>query len=194
MLATSHRVDRSANFVRNPVVSVGAPGDDATVIARSLSDSEAFATIFERHFDEIHRYLRRRHPQEADELAAGHALRPATTTTRVMAPADVATLKRGDYERPAAAPARFTPGDRVRTVNINPPTHTRLPRYARDKEGVIEAVRGCHVYPDTAAIGAGDDPQWLYTVVFSGRELWGSAADPTLTVLIEAFEPYLVPA
>ena len=70
MLATSHRADRSANRVCDLVVSAGGPGDDASVIAHSLRDSEAFATIFERHFDEIHRYLRRRHPGEADELAA----------------------------------------------------------------------------------------------------------------------------
>ena len=72
--------------------------------------------------------------------------------------------------------------------------YTRLPRYARDKLGTVEAVRGCHVYPDTAAIGAGDHPQWLYTVVFPARELWGEAADPTVSVSIEAFEPYLEPA
>ena len=82
----------------------------------------------------------------------------------------------------------------MRARNINAATHTRLPRYARGKLGTVEAVRGCHVYPDTAAIGAGDHPQWLYTVVFSGRELWGEEADPTISVSIEAFEPYLEPA
>ena len=70
MLATSQRADRAANRVRDVMMSVSATEDDASVIARSLSDSEAFATIFERHFDEIHRYLRRRYPEEADELAA----------------------------------------------------------------------------------------------------------------------------
>jgi nitrile hydratase len=30
-------------------------------------------------------------------------------------------------------------------------------------------------------------------VLFEGRELWGEAADPTLKVSIEAFEPYLEP-
>ena len=104
------------------------------------------------------------------------------------------TLTRGSYSRPAAAPARFAPGDRVRTKNIHPPTHTRLPRYARDKIGVIEAIRGCHVFPDTAAVGQGEDPQWLYTVLFEGRELWGDSAEPSLKVSIEAFEPYLEPA
>jgi nitrile hydratase len=50
------------------------------------------------------------------------------------------------------------------------------------------------VFPDTAAIGQGEHPQWLYTVVFSARELWGEDADPKAKVSIEAFEPYLDPA
>jgi nitrile hydratase subunit beta len=99
------------------------------------------------------------------------------------------------FARPAAAPAQFKLGDRVRTVNINPATHTRLPRYARDKEGIVETIRGCHVFPDTAALDVhNENPQWLYTVVFGGRELWGDDADPSITVSIEAFEPYLLPA
>jgi nitrile hydratase len=130
----------------------------------------------------------------ADEVAAGASLRPGVTLARTLAPADVATLKRGSYTRPPASEPRFAPGDRVRTRNLNPATHTRLPRYARDKDGVVEAVRGCHVYPDTVAVGAGEHPQWLYTVVFTARALWGDDADPALTVSIEAFEPYLVPA
>jgi len=131
---------------------------------------------------------------DADEIAAGRALRPGKKLKRTLTPADVPGLKRGTYERPAAAAARFAAGDRVHTRNLNPATHTRLPRYARDKTGTVEAVRGCHVYPDAAAIGAGEQPQWLYTVVFAARELWGDDADPALTISIEAFEPYLEPA
>ena len=131
----------------------------------------------------------------ADELAAGHSLRPGPPFNGKMTVADGAKPPiRGNFERPTNTPARFKVGDLVRTVNINPVTHTRLPRYARDKEGVVEAIRGCHVYPDTAAIGQGDQPQWLYTVVFTGRELWGEDADPAIKVSIEAFEPYLLPA
>ncbi len=130
-----------------------------------------------------------------DEIAAGHALRPGKQLKRKLAAADVPnTLSRGSFGRPAQAPARFTPGARVRTKNIHPTTHTRLPRYARGHVGVIEAVRGCHVFPDTVAIGKGENPQWLYTVLFAGRELWGDDADPSLEVSIEAFEPYLEPA
>jgi nitrile hydratase len=82
----------------------------------------------------------------------------------------------------------------VRAKNIHPCTHTRLPRYARGRLGVVERIQGCHVFPDAAAQGEGEQPQWLYTVVFDGRELWGADADPTLRVSIEAFEPYLDPA
>ena len=131
----------------------------------------------------------------ADEIKAGHALRPGKTLERKLVAADVPkTLRRGSFARPSQTPARFKPGDRVRTKNIHPSTHTRLPRYARNKFGVIEALRGCHVFPDTAALGNGDDPQWLYTVLFEGRELWGESAEPALKVSIEAFEPYLEPA
>jgi nitrile hydratase subunit beta len=128
----------------------------------------------------------------ADELAAGHALRPGKALKRKLKPADVPnTLTRGSFSRSAQGPARFKPGDRVRTKNIHPATHTRLPRYARGKIGVVEALRGCHVYPDTVAIGQGENPQWLYTVLFDGRELWGENTDAALKVSIEAFEPYL---
>jgi len=131
----------------------------------------------------------------ADEIAAGHSRRAGAALPRRLAAADVDnTMVRGDFARPTNTPARFQAGDRVRTRNINPVTHTRLPRYARGKLGSVEAVRGCHVFPDTAARGAGDNPQWLYTVVFTARELWGEEADPAVKVSIEAFEPYLDPA
>lgn len=131
----------------------------------------------------------------ADELASGHALHPGKALPRKLMAAMVADgLIRGGYARPAPRPARFAPGDRVRAKNIHPPTHTRLPRYARGHVGTVERVHGCHVFPDTAAIDRGEDPQWLYTVRFDGPELWGPHSDPTVSVSIEAFEPYLEPA
>jgi nitrile hydratase len=131
---------------------------------------------------------------DADEVAAGHALRPGKPVKRMTKDDLGGAFTRGSFSRPTSTSARFKPGDRVRTKNINPPSHTRLPRYARDRVGVIEAIRGCHVFPDSVTTGGGENPQWLYTVVFPGRELWGPSADPTLKVSIEAFEPYLEPA
>jgi nitrile hydratase subunit beta len=130
-----------------------------------------------------------------NELATGRVLSPPKPVARVLKPEQVApALAAGTPSaRPAELPARFTVGDAVRTKNINPQGHTRLPRYARDKRGVIESVHGVHVFPDVHAHTGGEAPQWLYTVRFAGTELWGSDADPTLSTSIEAWESYLEP-
>jgi nitrile hydratase subunit beta len=131
----------------------------------------------------------------ADEMAAGHALRPAKKLPRKLTVEEVnAGLARNSFYRQQQGPARFKPGDRVITRNIHPEGHTRLPRYVRGKPGVVELVHGCHAFPDSVASGRGDDPQWLYTVVFDSRTIWGEDADPTLRISIDAFEPYLEPA
>jgi nitrile hydratase subunit beta len=131
----------------------------------------------------------------ADELAAGRALHPAAPVKRTLTAADAPKLlSRGSFARPADAPARFKVGDRVRMKNMHPAGHTRLPRYVRGHAGVIECIRGCHVFPDAVVAGRGEEPHWLYTVVFDGRELWGVGSDPTLKVSVEAWEPYLDPA
>ena len=94
-----------------------------------------------------------------DEVKAGRSLRPGKPVPRFLPAAEVnKALSRGTYSREPTGPARFKAGDRVRTRNIHPHTHTRLPRYARDKVGVIECVRGFHVFPDSVAIGAGREP------------------------------------
>ena len=74
--------------------------------------------------------------------------------------------------------------------NIHPKAHTRLPRYGAAMWGG-RAPAWRHVFPDSVVAGKGEDPQWLYTVCFDAQELWGADADPTVSVSIEAFEPYL---
>ena len=108
----------------------------------------------------------------------------------------VATIKKGfSASRPVTKPARFSIGDRVRTVGVQAEHHTRLPAYARGKLGAIEHVHGAHVFPDTNARGLGESPQWLYTVMFDAQELWGASAPaPQSVISIDAFEPYLEPA
>lgn len=130
----------------------------------------------------------------ADELAAGHALRPAPATRRppLEAAAVPAMLaKGGPCDRPLDRPARLTAGQRVRARNSHPTGHTRLPRYVRGKEGVVERVAGSFVFPDSNAHLRGEDPQWVYTVRFDARALWGEDADPTVSVSADCWEPYL---
>ncbi len=128
----------------------------------------------------------------AAEAASGSALVPPGALPRRLAAANVAsTLARGaPTVRPAPAPASFAPGDSVRTRNIHPPTHTRLPRYCRGKPGTIVAVHGAHVFPDANALGAGEAPQWLYTVRFDAHDLWGHDTSAA-AVCVDCFEPYL---
>jgi nitrile hydratase len=92
-----------------------------------------------------------------------------------------------------AAP-RFQVGQRVRARNINPVSHTRLPRYTRGRTGVIERNRGVQGFPDTAALSLGNKPQYVYLVRFAARELWGEQASPSDSVYIDLWDDYLEPA
>jgi nitrile hydratase len=95
--------------------------------------------------------------------------------------------------REATVAPRFVPGDPVVTRASHPPGHTRLPRYARGKRGVIHRVHGIHVYPDTNAHGLGEHAQPLYSVRFDARELWGESAEPNQLVHLDLWESYLSP-
>ena len=52
-----------------------------------------------------------------------------------------------------ATPPRFKAGDKVVARNINPATHTRLPRYIRGKHGVVQRNHGGFAFADTRAHG-----------------------------------------
>lgn len=124
----------------------------------------------------------------AEELRERRKLVESATPKRTLKAVDVAAVlaRGGPCDRAVETPARFKAGDRVRTRNFHPREHTRLPRYARGKLGLVEAVRGGFVFPDTNAHGKGENPQWVYTVVFDGREIWGEESDPELTVSVDA--------
>lgn len=92
------------------------------------------------------------------------------------------------------APPRFKAGDKVVARNINPATHTRLPRYIRGKQGVVQSNRGGFVFADTRAHGLGDQPQHVYSVRFEAHALWGADAAPHDAVYIDLWESYIEPA
>jgi nitrile hydratase len=131
----------------------------------------------------------------ADEIAEGRMLHPARRVSRVLRAADVAAVlaKGAPTLRLTNTVPRFAVGDRVFTHTAEVNYHTRLPSYARGKNGRIDRVYGAHVFADSHAQGLGEQPQWLYNVVFSARELWGEDCDERSTVSIDAFESYLEP-
>jgi nitrile hydratase len=144
----------------------------------------------------LERLMLERNLVSPDEIRAGHRLHPPKSVARKLTADGVAAMlhRGGPTAREVSKPALFAVGDRVRTKTINPPTHTRLPRYVRGHIGLIERIHGAHVFPDSNAHGAGEHPQWLYTVTFDGRELWGHDAEPGSQISVDAWEPYLEPA
>ncbi len=94
--------------------------------------------------------------------------------------------------RESPAP-RFHPGDRVVARNRHVREHTRLPRYARGRPGVVHRVHGVYNLPDASAHGLGERPQPVYSVRFAARDLWGESAEPNHSVYIDLWESYLDP-
>ena len=77
---------------------------------------------------------------------------------------------------------------------IQPVGHTRLPRYARGRLGVVTRDYGVWVLPDSSGNGLGPNPQHCYCVRFVARELWGDAASPGDSVHVDLWDDHLVPA
>ncbi len=89
-------------------------------------------------------------------------------------------------------PANFSVGDAVEIKNIHPAHHTRLPRYIRGKEGIINRDHGVFVFPDTNANGKGEKPQHVYSVKFSFQELWGEDQIDNMYLYIDMFDDYML--
>ena len=88
----------------------------------------------------------------------------------------------------------FDIGDSVKARNMHPVGHTRLPRYARGRRGLVASFYGIQDFPDTVPSGVEAQPQPLYSVRFDPRELWGPSAEPNCAVYLDMWESYLEPA
>lgn len=117
---------------------------------------------------------------------------------RILAAQDVApALAKGGSARRSEANAgkpKFQNGDLVVARNLNPPSHTRVPRYVRGRRGRIDRTHGVFVFPDANAKSGDEAPQWLYAVRFEGGELWGADAEPGAVVYVDLWDDYLDPA
>lgn len=177
--------------------ATGEWGVDESRFAQEREPPAAYLaeSYYERWLAGLERLLLERGLVSENELEAGRSLTPGQAVAGRLGPDDVAAHKGGaSSRREPSHPARFAVGDRVRARNIHPSGHTRLPRYVRGHLGTVTRLHGCHVFPDASAHGLGDDPQWLYVVVFDAAELWGADAQSPSAVSVDAFEPYLEPA
>ena len=178
-------------------LAMGAVGkwniDMSRAARESLPPAQYLASsYFEIWFEGLKKLLLDKGLATAEEIASGVSSSPGMLVPRVLMASEVAAaLRRGSpVDRPAVTEARFKVGDEVLTRQFNPSTHTRLPRYCRGRRGRIIAVHAPHVFPDTNAIGLGEQPQWLYTVRFDASELWGKDTTAA-SVCVDCWEPYL---
>jgi nitrile hydratase len=89
-------------------------------------------------------------------------------------------------ERPSPATptwaGQFQAGEVVRVRNAVTPGHTRVPRYLRNHLGRVERVAIAWPNPgESAATGLYGQPELVYRVAFTAADLFGPAADHTLT-------------
>jgi nitrile hydratase len=154
------------------------------------------ASYYEKWLYRTERLLVERGLLTAHELASGRA-DGTPPAVRALPPEQMQTALRG---RRAArmddhlkAPT-FKAGDRVRARNVHPAHHTRLPRYARGKIGVVDRDHGVFILPDEHATSGTKVPSHCYAVRFEGRELWGPNAGSRDAVYIDLFDEYLEPA
>jgi nitrile hydratase subunit beta len=132
----------------------------------------------------------------SEELDARTELLREGSEATLPRSAAIASVPEPPHESPDSPlpVSHFAVGDAVVTRNIHPPGHTRLPRYARGKRGVIQRLHGAQIFPDSNAHGLGEDPQPLYAVRFDARELWGEAAESCQAVSLDLWESYLEPS
>jgi nitrile hydratase subunit beta len=128
-----------------------------------------------------------------EEIESGQ---PAPSLTKASPALTLATSERwldrgiASSDDPRVRPS-FKVSQRVRARNINPTGHTRLPRYARGKIGVIVRDQGVYLLPDSNAHFQGEKRQHVYSVRFAARELWGASASPRDSVHIDLWDDYL---
>jgi nitrile hydratase subunit beta len=170
-----------------------APGGARREIEGILAADYLRMSYYERWYEALVSRLVTAKVATRAEVESGRSAEPKAASTRAYsAPEALALMARTQSTRQNIALApRFQVGQRVRARNINPVGHTRLPRYARGRLGIVERLRGVFPIPDA---GAGGKPQNLYSVRFPARELWGEHSAPRDSVYIDMWDDYLEPA
>lgn len=151
---------------------------------------------YERWYTALVKQIIERGTVTRAELDSGRADPASAKATPALTPeiAREILLRSPKTEQDIVLTPRFHIGESVRGRNINPATHTRMPRYTRGKTGIVERDRGVFDLPDNEEASAEPRPQHVYLIRYSGRELWGEEAPPNDSVYIDMWEDYLEPA
>ena len=153
------------------------------------------ATYYEKWLRGLETLLVEQGLVTAKELQTGRAEAKAGGESVLRAPDVAAFLQNRRQARldDKVAP-KFRPGDRVRARNDHPAGHTRLPRYARGRYGVIHRDHGVFIFADTHAMSRDTKPQHCYSVRFAARELWGPGVSARDSVCVDLWDDHLDPA
>jgi nitrile hydratase len=148
------------------------------VVERMPPEEYLRASYYERWLHALETLMVQRGVITLEELRSG----------RANGPSIAANIK---HEPRPELIARFSSGDNVVTRNLNPTGHTRLPRYARGKRGVVRTVNGPFLLPDSNAHRGAKVWEACYAVEFTARELWGDRASSIDRVCVDLWESYL---
>ena len=129
-----------------------------------------------------------------DEIRAGQSATPPITKADVINTQQAIESARSAkcFERAAEQTPSYKIGDQIITQVLGNQNHTRLPAYARGKNGVIVAHHGTHIFPDESARGR-EIAQHLYTVAFDASTLWAEAGTRKDRIFLDLWESYLEP-
>jgi nitrile hydratase subunit beta len=159
-----------------------------------LPPADYFRMTYYERWLEVNQQLAVKHglvtPRELETGSADPG--SAKTTPALTAAIAAQRLGRGiPSSHDPKFPPQFKVGQRVRARNMNPAGHTRLPRYARGKLGIITRDHGVYLFPDTNAHFQGEKRQHVYSVRFTARELWGVNASARDSVHLDMWDDYL---
>jgi nitrile hydratase len=188
--ARAFAITVAAGFHRKWNIDMGRYSRDRMPPARYLA-----ATYYERWLFGLEKLVVEQGMVTAKELETGRAESRWEGTRPLGVPGVAAYLSDRLKARLADdVPPKFKPGDRVVARNIHPVGHTRLPRYARGRRGVIDRDHGVFTFADTNAMSRDKKPQHLYNVRFASRELWGPEASARDSVYVLLWDDHLDPA
>ena len=97
------------------------------------------------------------------------------------------------FDAEIETPPVFAVGQAVIASRHGKSGHTRLPQYARGRQGTVHAYNGAHVFPDLSAQGE-EVHQHCYSVMFEASELWPEAQWSQDKVYLDLWESYLAEA
>ena len=97
----------------------------------------------------------------------------------------------------SAAPGRFQIGDAVTIRSDEVEHHHRTPWFIKGKPGIVRAISGPFLNPESRAHGGDGVPRrLLYQVEFDPAQVWGERYDDeggTDLLLVDVYEQWLEP-